>query len=216
MGLEDQINQIKPQRKAAGLEDQSNKGKPQVKAAGLEDQADQSNSRIKAAGLEDRADQINLQAKISGLEDQADQTKPQYSERRKKAYSKLKKMTSDLYIGQRVEVQDEENTRWNKMGTVVKIGENQQYKIEMGLACMWHQRKFLRPIGQEQRYRDDDRSGGTTAWRKPPNHLRQVTFKEDTSKMVNRQTEKENGDVIQEIIWNEEEEELIGIQDVFG
>ena len=171
---------------------------------------------VHLVGLEDQPDQINLQAKISGLEDQADQTKPRYSKRRKKAYSKLKKMTSDLYIGQGVEVEDEENQQWNKLGTVVRIGENQQYMIEMGLSRIWHHRKFLRPIGQEQTYRDDDWNGGETTWRKPPNHLRQVTFKEDTSKMVNRQTEKENGDVIQEIIWNEEEEELIGIQDVFG
>ena len=29
-------------------------------------------------------------------------------------------------------------------------------------------------------------------------------------------TKKENGDVIQKIIWNEDDEELMGIQDVFG
>ena len=96
-------------------------------------------------------------------------------------------MTSDLYIGQGVEVEDEENQQWNKLGTVVRIGENQQYMIEMGLSRIWHHRKFLRPIGQEQTYRDDDWNGGETTRRKTPNPQKQLTFHDDTKEMAKDQ-----------------------------
>ena len=88
-------------------------------------------------------------------------------------------MMSDLYIGQGVEVEDEENPKWNKLGTVARIGENQQYLIARGLTSMWHHRKVLRPIGQAQICSKDNGNRGETTWRRTASPQKQGTFHDD-------------------------------------
>ena len=64
---------------------------------------------------------------------------------------------ADLHAKQRVRIQDEETKRWNKIGTIVKIGNHRKYLVEMENGRrLWRNRRFLRLIKQDQMPRKDD------------------------------------------------------------
>ena len=95
---------------------------------------------------------------------------------------------SELCIKQRVRVQDEETKRWNKIGTIIQIGNHRQYLVEMENGRkLWRNRKFLRLIQQEKIPREVDRNDGFTAQRKPSTPQRRVTFQDDPNEVVDGQ-----------------------------
>ena len=88
----------------------------------------------------------------------------------------------EVGINQRVRVQDEETKRWNKVGTIVKIGDHRQYLVEMENGRkLWRNRKFLRLIQQQRTPRDVDRNRELTKF---PNPQRRVTFQENPTEMA--------------------------------
>ena len=116
---------------------------------------------------------------------------------------------SELCIKQRVRVQDEETKRWNKIGTIIRIGNHRQYLVEMENGRkLWRNRKFLRLIQQEKIPREVDRNDGFTAQSEPstpptaprevesdagfhgwksPTPPRRVTFQEEPNEVVDGQ-----------------------------
>ena len=103
-------------------------------------------------------------------------------ERKRNYYNQHSKTMPELCINQRVRVQDEETKRWNKVGTIVKIGDHRQYLVEMENGRkLWRNRKFLRLIQQERTPRDVDRNRELTKF---PNPQRRVTFQEDPTEMA--------------------------------
>ena len=94
----------------------------------------------------------------------------------------------ELCIKQQVRIQDEETKRWNKIGTIIRIGNHRQYLVEMENGRkLWRNRKFLRLIQQENVPREVDRNDGVTAQRKPSTSPRRVTFQEDPNEVVDDQ-----------------------------
>ena len=65
-------------------------------------------------------------------------------EKKKNYYNLHSKTLPELCIKQRVRVQDEETKRWNKIGTIIRIGNHRQYLVEMeNVRKLWRNRKFL-------------------------------------------------------------------------
>ena len=103
-------------------------------------------------------------------------------ERKKNYYNQHSKTMPELCINQRVRVQDEETKRWNKVGTIVKIGDHRQYLVEMENGRkLWRNLKFLLLIQQQRTPRDVDRNRELTKF---PNPQRRVTFQEDPTEMA--------------------------------
>ena len=130
-------------------------------------------------------------------------------EKKKNYYNLHSKTLPELCIKQQVRVQDEETKRWNKIGTIIRIGNHRQYLVEMENGRkLWRNRKFLRLIQQEKIPREVDRNDGFTAQSKPstpptaPREVesdagfhgwrsstppRRVTFQEEPNEVVNGQ-----------------------------
>ena len=109
-------------------------------------------------------------------------------EKKKNYYNLHSKTLPELCIKQQVRIQDEETKRWNKIGTIIRIGNHRQYLVEMENGRkLWRSRKFLRLIQQENVPREVDRNDGVTAQRKPSTPPRRVTFQEDPNEVVDDQ-----------------------------
>ena len=79
-------------------------------------------------------------------------------EKKKNYYNLHNKTLSELCIKQRGRVQGEETERWNKIGTIIRIGNHRQHLVEMENGTkLWRNRKFLRLIQQENVPREVDR-----------------------------------------------------------
>ena len=109
-------------------------------------------------------------------------------EKKKNYYNLHSKTLPELCIKQQVRIQDEETKRWNKIGTIIRIGNHRQYLVEMENGRkLWRNRKFLRLIQQENVPREVDRNDGFITQRKPSTPPRRVTVQEDPNEGIDDQ-----------------------------
>ena len=100
-------------------------------------------------------------------------------ERKKNYYNQHSKTMSDLGIMQRVRIQDEETKRWNRIGTVVKVGNHRRYLVEKKMdesygvienSYDWlNDNKYLvRMIGIEEKCNSEEELKSESRFRRTP------------------------------------------------
>ena len=76
-------------------------------------------------------------------------------------------------IGNQVRIQDENTMRWNKIGTIIKVGQHRKYLMELSNGRrIWWNRKFIR-LFEEVRTPPNKTVGGGKGNRK------RVTFEDE-------------------------------------
>ena len=66
-------------------------------------------------------------------------------ENKRNYYNQNSRPLMELKIGNQVRIQDEDTKRWNKIGTIIKVGQHRKYLMELSNGRrIWRNRKFIR------------------------------------------------------------------------